>query len=137
MKDEVKKIFRLYENDMIVYELRITSDNGLIGNLYDQHNSPSDEPEYSFIANVYIKFDMCSHWNFYGTDYNSDNESEKDSYYHICGGHEYIRFFRAMAFAAEVACIIHSKNSGYFDNEELKEIRSLHLLEGFEIKQVL
>ena len=52
--------------------------------------------EKNFIAKVHWKWDFCTHWWFYGEDYNEclDDEAEKDSYYHICSDHsDYIRMF--------------------------------------------
>lgn len=50
--------------------------------------------EVEFLFNGYVKWDACSHYNFFGEDFPKD----KDSYYHICGSSSYIDFFTAMAF---------------------------------------
>lgn len=58
---------------------------------------------YHFIADIYAKSDSCTHWNFYGEDYDcNDEDSDGDSYYHICGPHCLEDIFLAMTFAWEV-----------------------------------
>ena len=62
--------------------------------------------EYDFVADVYCKWDACSHWRFYGEDYNPDaelDEKEQDSYYHLCGGHSFGNHIRAMCFVWKLA----------------------------------
>ena len=69
--------------------------------------------EYDFVADVYCKWDACSHWRFYGEDYNpdaKDDEKEQDSYYHLCGGYSFGRHIRAMCFIWKLAEQIISKD---------------------------
>ena len=70
---------------------------------------------YEFIADIYAKWDACTHWDFYGEDYDGEDEN-KDSYYHICGPYCLERMFLAMTFAWEICRRIHlniAKEEGY------------------------
>ena len=97
--------------------------------------------DFNFIANIYLKWDGCSHFNFYGQDYVGDKESKQncDSYYHICGFNSYIKHFRSMVFAYQLAI---NKLGECFDSEyEIPEYnkfkKSIDLLEGYEIKEII
>lgn len=61
---------------------------------WDNDKQPIEE---QFVADVYFKWDACTHWNFYGEDYPTD----KDSYYHLCGLGGIISHTNAMIFATE------------------------------------
>ena len=86
-----------------------------------------------FIADVHWKWDMCTHWWFYGEEYNkSCNNFEKDSYYHICSDHsDYIRMF---AFARKVMYLLLGDEQGWY-NEKDKELDEV-VLNGYEIMEV-
>lgn len=93
----------------------------------------SDIYEKKFIAEVHWKWDFCTHWWFYGEDYDkSCNNSEKDSYYHICSDHsDYIRMF---AFVRKVMYLLLGDKQGWY-NEKDKELDEL-VLKGYEIVEV-
>ena len=65
--------------------------------------------EYHYFASFIIKWDSCSHWNFYGEDYPED----KDSYYHICGGSCGEEFLQSFSFIWKVAQMLLDNN--YFE----------------------
>lgn len=104
--------------------------------------------EYDFVADVYCKWDACTHWYFYGEDYNPDaelDEKEQDSYYHLCGGYSFMNHITAMCFVWKLAEQIISKdpwtiargNSGfvndeYYDHERIKQLIEV-ALNGCEI----
>ena len=73
--------------------------------------------EKHFIANVYWKFDNCTHWNFYGMDY--DPESDEDinpGYYHICGSFFMTRWMLMFSFVRKVMHeILGDKTDDYRD----------------------
>lgn len=104
-------------------------------NLKD-YEIPSDT---EFIASIYIKWDGCSHWRFYGQDYMNDEEHEddKDPYYHICGFDSYIKFMRSMVFAYQLA--IDKLGDNFDKHYEIPEYeqfkQSINLLDGYEIKE--
>ena len=94
----------------------------------------SDIYEKKFIAKVYWKWDFCTHWWFYGEDYDKSlgDEAEKDSYYHICSNHsDYIRMF---AFIRKLMCSLLGDEQGWYSDKgkELDEF----VLKGFEIVEI-
>lgn len=136
---------------LIGYKFVVDSDDfSLSGTCYetyswDIHGTPF---EYSFVANVYCKWDACTHWYFYGEDYNPDaelDEKEQDAYYHLCGGYSFMGHITAMCFVWKLAEQIISKDpwtirnsiSGYthdeyYDHERIKQLIDL-VLNGYEI----
>lgn len=86
-----------------------------------------------FHSNICAKFDGCSHWFFYGEDYNGSEETE-DSYYHLCG--TFTSFIIVMCFIWKIAGDYYIKNSSY-PKEEIEKEYNLKmvndLLEGYEI----
>ena len=63
--------------------------------------------EKHFISNVYWKFDNCTHWNFYGMDYDpeldkEDNNGINPGYYHICGSFFITMWMIMFAFVRKV-----------------------------------
>ena len=90
--------------------------------------------EKKFIAEVHWKWDFCTHWRFYGEDYNKclGDEAEKDSYYHICSDHsDYIRMF---AFIRKLMYTLLGDEQTWYSDED-KELDEL-VLKGFEIVEV-
>lgn len=79
----------------------------------------------SYFANVFAKWDGCSHFYFYGGDY--DNDKEKDSYYHICGIPDYIQHMRMYVFIYEVM-VEHVGYEKILEKEELDELRALKII---------
>ena len=96
--------------------------------------SDSNIYEKKFIAEVHWKWDFCTHWWFYGEDYDKSlgDEAEKDSYYHICSDHsDYIRMF---AFVRKLMyTLLYDEQTWYSDKD--KELDEL-VLKGFEIVEV-
>ncbi|MBR2389271.1 MAG: hypothetical protein IKA94_00560 [Mogibacterium sp.] len=66
--------------------------------------------EWSFIADIYGKWDSCTHWWFRGEDCDPELKTEKDSYYHLCGGYCFAGHIRNMCFAWKVMCMVLSGN---------------------------
>ena len=94
----------------------------------------SDIYEKKFIAEVYWKWDFCTHWWFYGEDYDKSlgDEAEKDSYYHICSDHsDYIRMF---AFIRKLMYSLLGDEQDWYNDKD-KELDEL-VLKGFEIVEV-
>lgn len=83
--------------------------------------------EEEFFAEVYIKWDGCSHIYFKGED-------KKDSYYHLCGGVYFIEHMQTMAFIAKVA----KENIKNFEDEygNFSSIEKYNILEGCKIERV-
>lgn len=90
--------------------------------------------EKKFIAEVHWKWDFCTHWWFYGEDYDKSlgDEAEKDSYYHICSGiSDWIRLF---AFIRKLMYSILGDPQNWYSDKD-KELDEL-VLKGFEIVEV-
>lgn len=114
----------------------------LVGKCYEAYSwSMSGEPfEYHFSADVYCKWDSCTHWYFYGEDYDPETEYEKDSYYHLCGGYSFMNHITAMCFVWKLSEQLISSNrpkdtytnGAYYDHERIKKLIST-VLEGYEI----
>ena len=62
-----------------------------------------NDVEYEFLAEVYCKFDSCTHWWFNGEDYDVELKTEKDSYYHLCGSGSFTNHIRGMCFVWRLA----------------------------------
>ena len=93
--------------------------------------------EYDFAFHAGIKWDGCSHFNFYGQDY-VDNDSEKDSYYHLCGVDNYYSMFSLMLFAKECAKYYMNQENPYnFDEDRYGGIPDIDLFEFYDIKYVV
>jgi len=93
--NSIVSIFKIKEHD-----LNVTGD---IYNVtgWDMENKPC---EFEYFANVYVKWDGCSHFRFKGEDFNIETDKlndgdEADSYYHICGLDNYIDFSMTLYFA--------------------------------------
>lgn len=95
--------------------------------------------DFDFIADVLIKWDGCSHFSFFGEDYIGDTKDENtcNGYYHICGFNSYIRHFRSMVFAWQLA--INKLGDKFDKNYEIPEYEEfkehIDLLDDYEIKE--
>lgn len=101
--------------------------------------------EYHYVAGAYCKWDGCTHWYFYGEDYDPEiEESEKDSYYHLCGPRRFTDHIRAMCFMWKVVSDVMTELAGdrysdyktvqsnYFECEDTKKLVDM-MLDGYEI----
>lgn len=96
------------------------------------------DSDFDFIADLSIKWDGCSHFRFFEQDCTGDTEDENcDSYYHICGFDSYIKHFRSMVFAWQLA--INKLGDTFDSNYELPEYeefkKHIDLLNGYEIEE--
>lgn len=85
--------------------------------------------ESEFMASVYFKWDGCTHWSFFGEDYQQG--SDADSYYHLCGS-DLPRFITFMGLVAHIA----KSQPNATRNNNLSEIEILEtekLLEQYDI----
>lgn len=101
--------------------------------------------DWSFVAKVFCKFDACTHWYFYGENYDAETNEEQDSYYHLCGPDCFARHIRYMCFIWKLAPMIMSKyddlkdsigyiNDMYFENKDASELVET-MLKGYTIKR--
>ena len=86
-----------------------------------------------YVADVYARFDGCTHWWFRGEDY-AEGVTKPDSYYHICGPECLRHMMACMAFIWEVAAREHAKwrKDCYDDFEKLNNIKDF-ILADYEI----
>jgi hypothetical protein len=127
------KIAKLIDNSngLVVAFLDIwKTDCSLDGNLFSvdgwaKNPEEIDPQSISFVSQIYLKWDMCTHWWFNGQ--NHVDGKEIYPYYHLCGGLGIMDFIRGILFACKVA--IH-----YVENIEDYEIIDFSPLNGFEIK---
>ena len=139
------------DDGMVTHKFEVDGDDFCLeGRCYEAYSWEMDNTpyEYSFVADVYCKWDACTHWRFYGEDYKPDaeiDEKEQDSYYHLCGGGSFRNHIRAMCFVWKLAEQIIAKdpwtNSNntakyvhdeYYDHESIKKLIDL-VLDGYEI----
>lgn len=89
--------------------------------------------EWDFVADVYCKWDSCTHWWFRGEDFDPDIDgSDHDSYYHLCGTHCFVNHIRCMCFIWKLGYMYQLEygneyirscaDEWYLDNEELKQL---------------
>ena len=85
-----------------------------------------DSIEYHFVADVYCKWDSCTHWWFKGADYDPITKDEHDSYYHLCGAYSFMGHIRSMCFVWYIVGEL-LKDIDKYDNyyNETKEINDL------------
>lgn len=84
-------------------------------------------------AELYVKWDGCSHFWFNGQD--SKNEENLDSYYHICGIGGYLKFIRMLLFAYEVM-VNHVGFDNIDEKEEFEELLESGMLDGYTIEYI-
>ena len=98
-----------------------------------------------YLAGIYAKWDACTHWYFFGEDYDpewNDETKEIDGYYHLCGEGSFVRHIRLMCFIWKVISqligdlypIIGDKNN-YFGLDITSELVEL-MLKDCEIVKV-
>jgi hypothetical protein len=110
--------------------------------------SPDDKniPYYlNFFAHVYIKWDACSHFTFYGEDLYSENieydqisnrkkqEEGIESYYHICGLTNYLEFSAILYFAYLTMTMV-TKNEWWKDEDDLDIMKSIFDGLGYSVQ---
>lgn len=82
--------------------------------------------ESEYFADVTVKWDGCSHFEFKGQD-------GVDSYYHICGINNYLLYIRVMAFIYEVMT---KEIENYNEVEEFEKFKKLNILESCSIEYI-
>lgn len=133
----MKKYYLKYSNGCPIFEVEIEKldehfcDFTIYKAISWDNDSSHNIHKKKFIAEVYWKWDFCTHWCFYGEDYDKSlgDETEKDSYYHICSDHsDYIRMF---AFIRKLMYSILGDPQDWY-NEKDKELDEV-VLKGYEI----
>lgn len=94
--------------------------------------------EWELVAEIYFRFDGCTHWHFWGEDWEGTEETA-DSYYHICGSTCLLSMMRYMAFVWTVCGKLQnewSREEFYLDDKRLNHLIE-SALEGYEIQERL
>lgn len=123
------------DNGYTVSKIEVTdNDRCLIGNCYQAVSWSTDKTplDWHFVTGVYCKFDGCTHWNFFGEDYDPEiyGQGDKiDAYYHICGPECFIEHIRNMCFVWKVAETI--LVDCYADDVYTQCIRENYEVDGF------
>lgn len=125
------------ENDYVIATYEQTEDyemsaDGVIQEAVSWDGDSGEPCEIKFFAGVMVKWDGCSHINFYGEDYIDKDSGDKDSYYHLCGVGSYINFMRLLVFAYEIM-VEHVGYEKVLEKEEYEELKQLNLLKGYSI----
>lgn len=106
-------------------------------------NKPIDE---EFFVQAYCKWDSCTHWYFYGEDFNELSKNV-DGYYHLCGSSCVLNHVRAMCFIWKLVADIMAELSGvgddydpdiieeYFDGDDITNLCAL-MLKDYTIEEV-
>ena len=127
---EIAKLIDSKDNTVVAFLDIWENNNSIEANLFSvdgwtECSEEIDPQSINFISEVYLRWDMCTHWWFQGQDY--IKEKEICPYYHLCGGLGIMDFIRSILFTCKVA--IH-----YLKNIEDYEAIDFSSLEGFEIK---
>lgn len=123
--------FNLIEDGRVINTIKINelSNISLRGEVYQAVSWDMEDNvcEENFFANIYIKWDGCSHIYFEGED-------KIDSYYHLCGGNYFIEHMQTLAFIVKVA----KDNIEKYDDEigRFSIIEKMNLLEDCRIEKV-
>lgn len=102
---------------------------------WDMDGNPTDS---EYLADVYCKWDSCTHWYFRGEDYG--DTANLDGYYHICGETTLLEHIRAMCFVWQVAADLFREHHGedydpdYYENVS-KDLVDFMLV-GYKIQEV-
>lgn len=94
-------------------------------------DKPSDE---IFFADVWVKWDSCSHFNFYGEDYKT-KEDDNNSYYHICGVDGYKKFV-ILLWLTHQAYMLLSKCDSMLDECEIEDMAKESLFKNCCVREM-
>lgn len=145
-------IYYLIDSQGLIRAKFEQTDDYMTGNLYSCVGWSEDEAsssvpyEWEYVAEVFCKSDACTHWWFYGENYNAERKEKFDSYYHLCEPLFFMHHIRCMCFVWKLAPMIIAEDSffnkytddinrDYFDSEEIKQLVET-MLKGYEIKKV-
>lgn len=147
MKPIIATYYLKNQDGLIVSKIEATDiARCLMGNCYSASSwSKTNGSDYytiawEFVAEVYCKFDGCTHWYFFGEGYDPEsrtNDDDIDAYYHLCGPETFIEHIRNMCFIWKVAemALIESYDSydGYNDHVISDAMYSEMIQENYEV----
>lgn len=149
MKCEKGDVYQLRDKETgyidAIFEITRAGSASLDGILKEVTCWDSDDKtpiEYDFIADIYFKWDSCTHWWFRGEDYiytgDDTTKGDIDGYYHLCGPQCFMSHIRNMCFAWKVAgeLLADPRETGdhlnEYDPKYIKELTEL-MLKDYEI----
>ena len=91
--------------------------------------------EKAFVACVHFKWDWCTHWNFYGMDYDPEYKDNdiNPAYYHICGSFSMTQWIKMFAFVRTVMLEVLGDRTNDYSDED-KELDKM-LLKDYTIRK--
>ena len=97
--------------------------------------------EWEFIADTYCKADACTHWYFFGEDYDPESKAEDNgcSYYHLCGGYSFMNHLTSMCFVWKLMEMLLGETrdyatDSYYEHRRIKQVIDL-ILDGYTIEK--
>lgn len=123
MKGDIWYLKDPCDNDRVIAKFELTDDY-YTGNLWTAVSWDDEGPfHWHFVAEVYAKWDACTHWWFKGELFDPEedaktHDNEIDAYYHLCGPHIFLEHIRTMCFMWVVASRI-SQNYNYYNESKL------------------
>lgn len=141
-------VYYLLDSDGRIQAKFEQNDDFMSGNCYEcvgwydeKKDGSYDTPcDWHFFAHVFCKWDACTHWHFFGEDYDSKKENP-DSYYHICGASCFTRLVTMMCFLWKLSPMIINEcdkettdytNEEYYETDEIKRLIET-MLDGYTI----
>lgn len=131
LKDEEKIVAKFVFDDVDYFEGACYE---CVNWFCDEQYTPS---RWLFHSSVYAKWDGCTHWNFYGEDF--DEGLNESSYYHLCGHCNFENHIRLMCFVWKLAMDYHLKDtkkdihSTEYTKQEYKTNLIDVMLDGYSI----
>lgn len=103
---------------------------------------PNGTPvNWKFVAATYCRADACTHWRFFGENYDLDSRAEDNgcSYYHLCGGYSFMDHLTSMCFVWKLMGMLLGETRNYvadcyYDGERIKKTIDL-ILDGYTIEK--
>ena len=130
------------------------TDDFFTGHLWEAAAWYSDDTkviaQWYFVADVYCKWDACTHWYFNGETFDpvedaKTHDNEIDAYYHLCGGDGVFSHIRLMCFVWKLAEMIFGhptespsmvNNEYYKCHEGMNKLVELMLKDCVIVKEV-
>lgn len=138
MKGDVYYLKDTTDHNRIAAKFVVENDDyALTGKCYDAVSWYSDGSpcDFHYVADVYCKFDACTHWYFYGEDYDPESGGEKDSYYHLCSTYGFNDHIRCMCFVWKLAHQLVDLDCYYFEDELTEQLVDMMLKDYFIQKE--
>lgn len=126
------------------YEVSVRHEAYIEGVCYAAAGWESDGTpvNWEFVADTYCKAVACTHWYFFGEDYDPESKAEDNGcfYYHLCGGYSFMNHLISMCFVWKLMATLLGETRGYatdsyYDHERIKQVIN-SVLYGYVIEKV-